>query len=264
MLSRTRLISQQASIFAHLKSKCPIKTFTRGVKGEEKIFRQTVPRYKKILSDLPPLTSLLTTKEAHEDASKLRSEKLDVYLSYVPIGSNTVLLEAIFKADDVDKLLRIIDENLVTMTSFYIGLSFEALNDMVEANLCDKATVAVAPEFRRLCSRAIYKMRFLEADEVLKLLKCLSTLKVPENTLIVQAVLQMARNHINDFTIKELKFLEEALGEFDLLIKGRESMLLALMEAIPLALERQIEENQFADEDLPEKVEPFKPAGSLT
>lgn len=225
-------------------------------------FRTKLPQYKKILGDLPPLTGPLTNREPIEDPAKLRTEKLDTYLSYVPVGSNTNLLEAIFKADDVDKLLRIIDENLVTMTSFYLGLSFEALDDMMRANLCDPATVAVAPEFRHLCSKTIYKLRFFESDEVLKLLKCTATLRVPEDRLIVQALLEMARNHINDFTIKELKTLEESLQEFEPIRKGRESLLLVLKDAIPLAIERQIEENQYADDDL-EEIESFKPAGSI-
>lgn len=239
-----------------------MKLIVRGIKGEQKIFRQSLPKYKKILSDLPPLTGLLTNQDAIENAARLRDEKLNVYMNYVPVNSNTNLLEGIFKADDIDKLLRIIDENLASMTSFYIGVSFEALDDMMRANLCDRATVAVAPEFRRLCSKAIYKMRFLEADEVLKLLKCLSTLKMPENVLLVQAVLQMARNHINEFTIKELKTLQDALEQFNLINNGKESLLLALMDAIPLAMERQIEEKQFSEDDI-EQVDAFKPAGSL-
>lgn len=249
MLSKSRTILQ-TTMFG-LKSKCPTKIFTRGASDQQKNLRQKLPQYKRILGDLPPLTGLLTSQKVIEDAAKLRSEKLDIYLSYVPVGSNTNLLEAIFKADNVDNLLSVIDANLITMTSFYIGISFEALDDIMRANLCDKATVAVAPEFRRLCSKAIYKMRFLEADEVLKLLKCLSTLKVPENMLIVQATLQMARNHINEFTIKELETLENAIDQFDLIYKGRESLLLALKEAIPLAIDRQIEEKQFSEEPYP-------------
>lgn len=220
----------------------------RGIRAVKRIPRSEVPRYKKDLGKLPPLTQLLTnTDEVLEgnNAIRLRIEKLKVYKQYLPVGSNTNLIEALFNQEnDIDRLLNIIDDNLETMTSFYLGVSFEVLSDMVEAKLCDPATIMVSPEFKKLCKKTLYKLRFFEADEVLKLIKCLSYLGLPENTLLVQASFTMTRHLINDFTIPELEALSASLDKFKPLQTDNKGLLCALKSIIPAAKNRKLEEKQ--------------------
>lgn len=221
----------------------------RGARATTRIFRTKLPKYKVITSKLPPLTKLLTSND--EDANKLgflemRREKLEVYKKYIPETSNINLLEALFdKATDIDHLLNIISENLETMTSFYLASSFEALDDMMRAELCQPDTVSVAPEFKKLCRRTLYKIRFFEADEVLKLLKCLSTLRAPEDILLVQAALQMARNLINDFNLDELNTLSDALQKIEPVENSKKSLLLAMKFIVPIAKQKQLDGKQF-------------------
>lgn len=226
----------------------------RGVRGVPKIFRTELPKYKVKMNKLPVLTDLLTQPEAptsFEEEKNLRQDKLLVYKNYLPASSNTILLEALFHPDNhVDRLLEIIDDNLETMSSFYIGVAFEALDDMMRANPGIILTVSVSPEFKRLCTKALYKMRFLEADEVLKLIKCFSTLKIPENTLLVQAALQMARHLINDFNRDELESLHMSLEEFEPIGDESKSLLISLKNVIPLVQKRQLEERQLTRVDM--------------
>lgn len=206
--------------------------------------RQRLPRYKVNVGRLPPLTKFLTHHEEDFDLRLLRQEKLNVYKQYLPVNQKPVLLEALLNTDqDIDQLLRVIDENLETMTSFYVGVSFESLDDTMRANPSYKSTVAVAPEFRRLCSKALYKMRFLEADEVLKVIKCLSTLNIPESALIVQATLQMVRHLINDFNDYELRTLSSSLNCMRLQSVSNKSLLKILQTAIPVAQQRLVSSN---------------------
>lgn len=144
-----------------------------------------------------------------DDAIRLRTQKLDVYKSFMPKNCDTTLIESLFNPNitNVDQLLRLIDDNLDTMTSFYIAVSFEVLDDHMRSKFCDPCTVVVSPEFKRLCTKALYKMRYFESDEVIKVIKCLSTAKIPEDSLIGQAALKMARCLINDFEPQELKLL---------------------------------------------------------
>lgn len=158
----------------------------------------------------------------------LRKEKLEVYKQYLPDRSNTNLLEALLHPEnnDFDKLLRIIDHNLVTMNSFYVGVSFEVLNDSVELDLCHPSTIAASPEFKHLCEKSLYKLRFFESDELLKVIKCLVNVGVPKDTLIVQGTLQMIRHLINDFEVQELQALSatlEKMPSVDHCIEGESS-----------------------------------------
>lgn len=196
--------------------------FKRGIRGVKKIIRERIPRYKVNLSDLPPLTEHLIDAQPRnsiEDIRYARIKKLETYTAYMPPATSKILLEALLNPDlnDIDQLLRIIDDNSSTMTSFYLGVSFEVIDDMIRDNLCDYATVAVSPEFKRLCAKTLYKLRFFEADEILKLMKCLSSIKISPDTLIYQAALKMARELINDFEVDELDKLLEILPSKDLL-----------------------------------------------
>lgn len=220
----------------------PLLVFRRNARSIIRTPRSELPKYKRDLKDLQPLTGLLTSPEVEnigiEDALQLRRDKVQLYKMYMPVGSNSTLLEALFHEDnDIDKLLRVIDDNLDTMNSFYVGISFETLDDMMRVGLCDKSTVAVSPEFKRLCTRALYKMRFFESDEVMKLLKCLATLQVPEGTLIVQAALQMTRHYISEYNPQELECLQRTLKSFTTTQETKKSLLLAIREAIPQAME---------------------------
>lgn len=231
----------------------------RGVRGVIRPIRTKLPQYKKNLQNLPPLTGLLTERVEEfvniKDFKSLRLRKLAVYKEYMPVKSNTVLLEALFNPEnDIDRLLRIIDDNLSSMNSFYLGISFEALCDMVRFGSCEPATILVSPEFKTLCSKTLLKVRFFEADEVLKLVKCLSSLHIPENTLIVQAAFQMARHLINDFNFEELESLLESLQTFEVIQDDKKSLLIALKNSIPKAIKLLEEQKQVVEIDRSTRV----------
>lgn len=211
------------------------KLFTiisRGLRKDHRIIRTKLPKYQINVSQVPPLTNLLTNGNA-ENYLELRREKLEVYKKYIPARCNKNLLEALFdEKSDIDNLLNVISENLETMTSFYLGVSFEALDDMMRAKLCQPDTVAVSPEFRQLCTKTLYKIRFFEPDEILKLLKCASTLRLPEDILLVQAALQMAKNQINDYNLDELRTLSESLNSIKAVDAQGKSLLVAMKKTI--------------------------------
>lgn len=228
------------SVFRILRVPSQTLIINRGLKAEKKLFRTKLPRYKLDLGSLPPLTELLTQTELCDNVTTLEqlfSEKLTVYKQYLPSDTKHVLLEALFNpSNDIDQLLRIIDENLPTMTSFYIATSFEVLDDMMRYHPDIVETVAVSPELRRLATRALYKVRYFDSDELLKLIKCATTLGMPEDTLLVQSGLQMIRHLINDFEPDELKSLEEHLEKFKVIDSSDRSLLVAIKKAVPKAL----------------------------
>lgn len=235
---------------------------SRGLRGRVKIFRQELPRYRKNLSKLPPLTKFLTQNMKPSSNklaafNELRQEKLEIYKEYLPDRSNTNLIEALFHPDnnEIDELLRIIDHNLVTMNSFYVGVSFEVINDSIELDLCHPSTIAAAPEFKRLCEKSIYKLRFFESDELLKVIKCLVNVGVPEDTLIVQGTLQMIRHLINDFEIQELQALSAILDQVEPSKEPdvKKSLLPAIKRAIPISIQRKSELRMLPDDDSNER-----------
>lgn len=222
-------------------------TQVRGVKKVTKITREKLPKYRNDLSKLPPLTKLLVkdidkSAERIATASKLRQEKLDIYKHYMPDRIDTNLIEALFATDnnDIDKLLRVIDINLVTMNSFYVGVCFEVISDMIDLGLCESSTVAAAPEFKRLCEKTLFRLRFFESDDLLKLIKCLSKVGVTGDALIVQGALQMTRHLINDFEIEELEALETTLSRFECSdMNDKRSLLSAIRKAIPVTKQQK-------------------------
>lgn len=256
MLSRTSclLVSRNSRLLLNsLKDGQTLVLPRRNIRAVRRIFRQKLPQYKTDLGDLPPLTQLLTLKDesaSDPDSSQLlkslnelRTKKLETYKCYLPVNQKPVLLEALLSTDnDIDRLLRIIDENLETMTSFYIAVSFETLDDMMRYRQCDIGTVIVSPELKRLCKRALYKMRFFEADEILKLVKFISIIELPEESLLSQSAFQMARHLINDFNLDELETLSECLEKFKISDTSKKSLLLALKDAIPVVKVNQVEE----------------------
>jgi len=152
----------------------------------------------------------------------------------LPVNSNTNLIEALFHLDnDIGRLLKIIDDE-----PLYSPVFRETI-DMLQARLCETSTVAMAPEFRRLCDRSLLKMRFFEADGVLKLFKCLSIIDLPEDTLLVWAVCSNGPRALKDLTIKELGALSHSLEMFHPIIESSKSRIKALKAAI--ARKNQIE-----------------------
>lgn len=191
---------------------------TRYLRYHMRLFRDKLPKYKRDPGKLPHLTELLTQKESPPDLEcfrKMKLEKLEVYRAY--IGKTTVLLDGLLNpdTDDGDKLLRVIDENLDAMTSFYLGVSFEALDDLIRAGLCQADTVLHAPEFRRLCSKTLFKLRYFDCDEVVKLIKCLAIVKLPSNSLLIQATYKMAQHLINDFCPNELEIVIDSMANLN-------------------------------------------------
>lgn len=237
----------------NIKSFSPNKTLNlfnsaRNVRAIRKVFRSKLPKYKRDLKDLPQLTQLLNITSKYD--TDMRLEKLKVYKSYFPQKTSTILLEAMLNPhNDVDALLRIIDDNLQTMTSFYLALSFEVLDDMVRLESCHPSTVAVSNEFKNLCSRTLYRIRFFECDDVLKVLKCLASLQVPEDFLVTQAALQMARHWINDFDAKELETLSTVLSEIDNKKEDSTRILPAIMQSIPKLIQKLVDNDRIASEN---------------
>lgn len=228
-----------------------VRSVSSGIRGVRRVFRTPLPKYRKNLLELPPLTSLLTSNERPKDFKQLKQEKLLTYKSYIPDNAKVPLLEALFNSsNDIETLLQIIDDNLDTMTSFYIAVSFEALDDFIHEYPESASTIIVAPEFKKLCTKALFKCRHFESDETLKTLKCLATLAMPEDLLIVQAVLQMTRHLINDYNISELNTLMNSLEKLKMSnIKGKTSLATALKRAIPLAKDRLIDGKYFTQEE---------------
>jgi len=229
----------------------------RGVRAVRIVRRTRLPRFRRDLGDLPPLTEHLTlgSKTDHDFTGQLGIEnslkdlwnkKLQVYKAYMPDNFKPVLLESMYDAsNDIDKTLRLIDLNLETMTSFYVANSFEIISDQVHFEPSYKDTVLVSPEFKRLCKKTLLKMRFFESDELLKLIICLSRLQLPENTVIVQSTLQMIRHLINDFNYEELDSLKSTLESFEVIDNSKKNLLVILKDAIPLAMQLQIDQKLF-------------------
>lgn len=214
--------------------------------GLVKTIRTKLPRYKLDVYKLP-IQSRNLLPIINKDRTILL-ERLEIYKTYIPSNTSTVLLEALFNPNnDIDSLLNIIDINLPSMTSFYLALSFESLDNAIQLEFCHPETILVSPEFKRLCQRTIFRLRFFESDEIVKLIKCLAILGVQEDTFVMQASLQMAKYWINDYDSMELDVMQQSLARIDSGSKNSTRLLPCLYSSLSVAREKLIEAGNYID-----------------
>lgn len=239
--SRTSILAHKVMVQMSIRFR---QSRRRSIENLSMKKRIPMPKYQNSLSRLEPLSDILIDGRIDSLEENCR-RKLELYKQYLPPNHNTVLLEALLGAKDIDTLLMVIDENLESMNSFLLAVSLEALTDQVRLASASPETILVSPEFKRLSTVLLYKMRYFETDEVLKLLNCLNVLNVPGKKLISQCAFQMTRYLINSFNMKELRHLNELLSKFD----NDTNLVSAIRKALPIAYKRQINEKMFVGKD---------------
>lgn len=139
------------------------------------------------------------------------------------------------KAKTVDKVFDIIAQHHTVMNNSQILTAFSSLSDMSRQGPEDMEQLTEHASFRELCNRALKRMRFYNTEDVLTLLKITTQLKIPSNTVLVQAICQMLRHTINSLSLQNLIFLDLMLSRQ----KGKSSLTEALMMAVPLVFQTQ-------------------------
>lgn len=90
--------------------------------------------------------------------------------------------------------------------------------------------------FKNICLSLKNNIRSIDLNETVEILKILSFIGVPLNTVVMQTVLQMIRTQINELSLQQMIFLDFILGQFQQPSPLSEALIIAL----PIIFESQL------------------------
>lgn len=182
--------------------------------------------------------------------NRLKNLIVEVDLGRGPVRSNddivdnvNVLEETIVKASNIDQIRELIRYNYRQFDANHIAQLFESIDNIVKYST-DPDTIRLdilgSKEFEILANRTLKIVRHLEASEALNTLIVLNNLGVSIDTVLNQALMQMVRAWINDYSIDDLYRLVRFLKQRES-YKSRHSLMQALHLALPYALKHRIQ-----------------------
>jgi len=114
--------------------------------------------------------------------------------------------------------------------------------------------VVSSKEFGQLTNRTIRVMRSMTASEILSVLISLIDLKIPPQVLIFQSLLQLLRTKINDFTTRQLSFLNYLLNRRLDPQQTDDPLVKAIMMAVPMVVSIKICNKEFPTDSTKEMI----------
>ncbi|KAH7945636.1 hypothetical protein HPB49_013429 [Dermacentor silvarum] len=199
----------------------------RGIAQRAMAPRQ-LPALRFLSSDASPSDQIITTtvKSKAPLAPSAPSKDADI------------LAEQLQRAKNVDRVLELVVQHHRVMNNAQVLTAFTCLHDVIrqQPEQVDFKSLTSHLGFRELCNRALKRMRYYEAPEVLTLLKLSTLLHIPANTALVQAIGQMLKHSINSLTLSELIFVDMLLQWQ----KSSSSITDALKIAVPLVFQAQL------------------------
>jgi len=133
----------------------------------------------------------------------------------IPEGDYDILTEAIIKSTTIEEMLELISLHHSVMNNRHLSEAFESLHDIIRmSNIYNEECIQMlsSPQYKQLCNRAMKRIRYFQPQEILTILKSLLFIKVSPKTMIIQSLLQMARQLINDFSLEQIIFLDFLLN----------------------------------------------------
>ncbi|XP_050527308.1 uncharacterized protein LOC126897620 [Daktulosphaira vitifoliae] len=174
----------------------------------------------------------------HVDAISVRLRSSDTQTDLKVTSANSdVLLTCIKTANNTSDVLEMLRLHITVMT---LPQHLKALNTIfhlqkTHSKMLSNEDLIRSPEFTALCHKIINHARYLDLNDVLNSIKCLSYLKVSVKSNIMQMMLQIISKMINELSLQQMTFLH-------FLLKDLVSCPLvdALKLALPIVFETQI------------------------
>lgn len=162
------------------------------------------------------------------------------------------LLEAkIYECESADEIFEVYQRHREVMDTRHCLALIRKLSDLVSLG-DDNTELLQNEDFEILSSQLFVKCRRMEEDELVTLLKYLCHLRVPSNSKLTQAVLQMLKNQINDLSLKQMIFLDFLLRKMPLTPLSD-----ALLTAIPILLSNALTSAALSDLSLNDLSQAF-------
>jgi hypothetical protein len=126
-------------------------------------------------------------------------------------SENEDLMQSLRSARSKEQLISVVAQNEKRMMNRHVSQAFTTLFTIGRSSPNRSkfvSTLSSDPDFKRLCQLAVYKMRFMESNEVVSVFKCLTFLSISQKSLLFNGCLQMIRHQINEFEADELVLLD--------------------------------------------------------
>lgn len=170
-------------------------------------------------------------------------ETVDLGLGPVSNESTDLLEEALIKAITIHQVKVLIGANFRSMSAAHISTCFETINNIVKYSDHDDALkfeLLGSKEFQVLTNRALKLARHMEPSEALLSLMTLHKLGISIDTLLAQALMQMVRFSINEYSIDEMHQLANLLRVIQKDSHTKSTLPDAIKLALPYALKNRI------------------------
>lgn len=164
---------------------------------------------------------------------------------YIP-RSPDILLESICKSTSIQGLNELINIHGKSMREAHVSHTLRMLSKIAyrESKISE---VVSSREFGLLCSRAMRVMRGFECGQALSILMSLLDLKIPLNVLIFQSLLQLIRTKINEFTIKQITFLNWTIDK-KFQNQAKDPLVTAIKISLPMVVDLKVSHKEFLDD----------------
>lgn len=141
----------------------------------------------------------------------------------------------LYSSDDPISILHTAKVNSVNMNG---QTAVDVMKCLFEAlkKKSSNADIIASKEFTYLCEIINQDVRRLEINDVVNVLKIMTYLNVPSETVIVQTLLQMIRTSVNELSIQQVSFIYYLLSQHE-----RTALVEALLTALPLVFDAQLD-----------------------
>ncbi|KAH9426978.1 hypothetical protein DERP_011647 [Dermatophagoides pteronyssinus] len=185
--------------------------------------------------------------------NRLKNRIVEIDLGRGPVRSNDlidqidVLEESIVKATNIDQIRELIRYNYRQFDTNHVVQLFESIDNIVRYSTDSDSTrydLLGSKEFGILANRTMKIIRNFEASDSLNTMIILNNLGISNDTVLQQAMMQMIRSWINDYSIDDLYHLVRFMKKQQLDNQNdncRHSLLQAIQLALPYALKHRIQ-----------------------
>lgn len=159
-----------------------------------------------------------------------------------------VLRDAIKKSKSINEILTIVRLNKDTMEAPQINAAVSCLTRLrhAEKDLDSRQSdeeILTNPEFQLLCKILVQRIRTLSTQYLISCLLFIDTFNISIKTTVAQSVLQLIRQRINDFEVRQICFLHATVVRLKDSHSVDDGLLNAVIVALPMVFEIKVANN---------------------
>ena len=205
-------------------------------------------RNGKQLTETPEEEDRLTFERSSISVAEFMGVKPTVPKFSQKFQDFDVLRDAIKKSKSINEILTIVRLNKDTMEAPQINAAVSSLARLrhAEKDLDSRQSdeeILTNPEFQLLCKIVVQRIRTLSTQYLISCLLFIDTFNISIKTTVAQSVLQLIRQRINDFEVRQICFLHATVVRIKDSHSIDDGLLNAVIVALPMVFEIKVANN---------------------